>query len=59
MTRARCQQISIEPTPYYRCVNRCVWFAFLCGTDRYSDFVIQIVGRAGSVDELEGIKDGG
>jgi REP element-mobilizing transposase RayT len=36
MTRARRQQISIESTPYYHCINRCVRRAFLCGTDRYS-----------------------
>lgn len=36
MTRARRQQVSIESTPYYHCINRCVRRAFLCGTDRYS-----------------------
>lgn len=36
MTRARRQQISVEATPYYHCINRCVRRAFLCGTDRYS-----------------------
>lgn len=36
MTRARRQQIAIESTPYYHCINRCVRRAFLCGVDRYS-----------------------
>ncbi|MBQ0753967.1 MAG: transposase [Gammaproteobacteria bacterium] len=36
MTRARRQQVSVESTPYYHCINRCVRRAFLCGTDRYS-----------------------
>lgn len=36
MTRARYQQISLEETPYYHCICRCVRRAFLCGRDHYS-----------------------
>ncbi|MBJ7540000.1 transposase [Marinomonas transparens] len=36
MPRSRSQQISIEDTPYYHCVSRCVRRAFLCGQDPIS-----------------------
>ena len=36
MTQSRASQISLDDTPYYHCIGRCVRRAFLCGQDNVS-----------------------
>ncbi len=57
MTRARNQQVSIEATPYYHCISRCVRRAFLCGEDPVSgaNFDHRKVWLVEKMKELSGI----
>lgn len=36
MASSRKSQVSLEDTPYYHCISRCVRRAYLCGRDSYS-----------------------
>jgi len=37
MTMPRYSQLSLEDTPWYHCVSRCVRRAYLCGVDSVTD----------------------
>ncbi len=57
MTIARSRQISLQDTPYYHVVSRCVRRAFLCGEDAHSGQSYEhrrqwVVDRLGQLSRL-------
>ncbi len=60
MTIARSRQISLQDTPYYHVVSRCVLRAFLCGEDTHSGQSYEhlrqwVVDKLGQLSRLSAI----
>jgi len=59
MTRPRKELISLEDTPYYHCVSRCVRGAFLCGSGKNYNFehrrgwIVQRIKRLAEVFAID------
>ena len=61
MATARSELVSLEATPYYHCISRCVRRAFLMGTDARTgdcfdhrkEWLVELLGELASVFALE------
>ena len=58
MPKPRNQQISLDATPYYHCISRCVRRAFLCGTDTTTGQSYERTNRTPTLVPLIGVTIG-